>query len=271
MILVDSEIKELAHNGELISSGYEEDRVQAISYDMTVGCVIDKNGAEIDSYDLTPSETVFVKTYEELSIPLDIMGRIAEKNSRMRMGLKVDGPHYYPGHKTYAFLRVHNISEKTITVEKGDSIAQIIFEQLSKKPDVPYSEKANASFNEEKKYKGLGNYKDAYSEKIKESVRKEKEDLEIVSQKIYANVITLMGLLLSVFSLISINYDVYKNANLNFKHVIAINLSISYCILVLMGIILVFLNHAKNKKFLIAYILILVIVAVTGIILWSFI
>lgn len=68
-----------------------------------------------------------------------ILGRIAEKNSRMRQGLKVDGPHYQPGHVTYAFLRVQNISSQIILLAQGMRIAQIIFEQLTQIPDVPYS------------------------------------------------------------------------------------------------------------------------------------
>ena len=39
----------------------------------------------------------------------NILRWIAEKNSRMRQGLAVSGPHYQLGHKTYAFLRVTNI------------------------------------------------------------------------------------------------------------------------------------------------------------------
>ena len=89
-------------------------------------------------YDLKPGETVFVKTKEKLALPLNILGRIAEKNSRMRQGLKVDGPHYQPGHVTFAFLRVQNISVNTIELSAGMKIAQIIFEELTGTPEVPY-------------------------------------------------------------------------------------------------------------------------------------
>ena len=40
------------------------------------------------------------------------------------------GPHYYPGHKTYIYLRIQNITCANITIRENDSIAQIIFEQL---------------------------------------------------------------------------------------------------------------------------------------------
>lgn len=95
------------------------------------------------------------------------MGRIGEKNSRMRQGLVVSGPHYQPGHQTYAFLRVMNISEDLITISRGNNIAQIIFEQLTGRPDVPYSAQTNASFQNEVEYKGLGNYKQEYENQMK--------------------------------------------------------------------------------------------------------
>lgn len=53
--------------------------------------------AERLEYRLSPGEVVFIKTQEKLKLLEDILGRIAEKNSLMRLGLKVDGPHYQPG------------------------------------------------------------------------------------------------------------------------------------------------------------------------------
>lgn len=90
------------------------------------------------------------------------MGRIAEKNSRMRQGLVVSGPHYQPGHVTYAFLRIQNISENTIVLHKGIKIAQIMFEQLSEIPDMPYDQQNSAAFQNEEQYRGLGNYRVEY-------------------------------------------------------------------------------------------------------------
>ena len=66
----------------------------------------------------------------------------------------VSGPDYQPGHRTYAFLRVSNISKNIIVLSKGSKIAQIMFEQLSQKPDVPYNAQTGASFQNEVEYKG---------------------------------------------------------------------------------------------------------------------
>mgnify|MGYP002796077817 CR=1 FL=1 len=104
--------------------------MNGISYDLTIGVICGIDEKENIHYDLRPGETVFVKTKEKLAIPLNILARIAEKNSRMRQGLKVDGPHYQPGHVTFAFLRIQNISNNTIELSAGMRIAQIIFEEL---------------------------------------------------------------------------------------------------------------------------------------------
>lgn len=116
MILVDKDIKRYVEQQQLILSGYTEDNLNGISYDLTVDTVLDTTGIEHREYELKPGETVFIKTVEKLRIPNCILGRIAEKNSRMRQGLKVDGPHYQPGHVTYAFLRVQNISSQIIVL-----------------------------------------------------------------------------------------------------------------------------------------------------------
>lgn len=262
MILVDKDIKELIAHNQLIVAGYDENNLNGMSYDLTVDYTLDENGKPHDTYELKPGETVFIRTQEKLNIPEEILGRVAEKNSRMRQGLVVNGPHYQPGHQTYAFLRVSNISKNTITLSKGSKIAQILFEQLTEKPDMPYSAQSGASFQNEEEYKGLGNYKQEYDRQTKREMEQAKEDIENVSQKIYANVLTLMGILVAVFSLISINYQAFTNAEINMPYILVMNLSMTLCIVVMLGLILIFINKAKNKKFLWAYIVILLVLAI---------
>ena len=116
MILVDKNIKDLSKQGFLISSGYESKHINSISYDLTLGEFLN---TDKDAIDIMPGEFFMVKTMEELNIPTNITGYIGEKNSLLRLGLKVEGPQYQPGHKTYAFLRVHNLSRNVITLHKG--------------------------------------------------------------------------------------------------------------------------------------------------------
>jgi deoxycytidine triphosphate deaminase len=266
MILVDKDIRERVARQELIVSGYKEENLNGVSYDLTVDYVRDAKGEEQRNFELHPGEVVFVKTQEKLSIPLDILGRIAEKNSRMRQGIKVDGPHYQPGHVTYAYLRVQNISEDIIELSRGMKIAQIIFEQLSQVPDVPYSRQEGASFQNEEQYFGLGNYKAEYEKQTRKKVEETKEDIESMSQRIYGNVLTIMGVLVAVFSLLTINYQAFINANIDTKYIIAMNLTLALCIVLMMGIILLFVNKARSRKIEYIYIAVLTVLAVATII-----
>lgn len=165
MILVDRDIKNRSH--QIFTEGYDEKNVTPISYDLHVGKIIlsndnTKEENELDNYILWPGEYAFIKTLEAVKIPYDLVGLIGEKNSRFRQGLVVEGPHYFPGHETYMFLRAHNISDDRISIASGDAIAQIFFEQLAGVPDITYGKQAGASFNNETTFRGLGGYKNEY-------------------------------------------------------------------------------------------------------------
>lgn len=248
MILVDRDIKARAEKGQLISAGFSEENINSISYDLTIESIISESGL-LDVCDVAPNEYVLIQTKEVLSIPQDIMGRIAEKNSKMRLGLKVDGPHYHPGHEsTKAYLRVYNISKNIITVKAGDKIAQIIFEELKSVPEHPYS----STFQHEMQYVGLGQYKNEYDERIK-SFHKVKDDIEHKEQQIYSNILTFMGIFVAIFSLITINFQAYSEAKLDTKFILSMNVSLCFCITVMLGLILLFFNKPKNKIFTAIY------------------
>ena len=249
MILVDKNINELCLKGILISEGYIPMHTNSISYDLTLGEFLD---SEEGSIDLIPGEFVMIKTKEKLSIPNNITGRIGEKNSLLRLGLKVDGPQYQPGHITYAFLRVQNISNSIISIQKNMRIAQIYFEELKEEPDRPYSEQPGASYHNEDNYRGFGAYDREYKSSIK-SFEKVKDDIESLSHRIYGNVLTLMGVLVAIFSMLSINYQAFTNADLSPKYVSAMNLSLTFCIAVMLGMVLILVNGWRKKWFSLFY------------------
>lgn len=122
---------------------------------------------ETASYDLQPGETVYIKTVEEINMPEDVTGKIIERNSVMRAGLKVDGPQYIPGHKTFVFLRVQNISSSVFSLTKNFKIAQIMFEKLETVPELTYDKQPSKSFADETKFIGLGEYSNEYSKLTK--------------------------------------------------------------------------------------------------------
>lgn len=258
MILVDKNIKQMISAGDLIICGYDVNNVNSISYDLTIGNFTNTDSANIE---IIPGEFVIIRTKEKLKIPINITGRIGEKNSLLRLGLKVDGPQYQPGHTTYAFLRVQNVSDKTILLKVGMHIAQIYFEELKDSPDVPYSSQPGASFQNEVEYVGYGRYEGEFKKSIK-SFEKVKEDIENASNRIYGNVLSLMGIIVAIFSLLIINYEAFTKAELSANYIIAMNLSVTFCITVMLGLILFLVNRWNKKGFTVIYAIILIFLCI---------
>lgn len=149
MVLVDRDIKKLVIKDNLIGD-FNKDRLGAISYDV----IIDKfilDGIECDDrkYLLKSGSYIYIKTLESLNMLDNICCKVIEKNSLMRIGLKVDGPLYQPGHKTNIFLRVMNISDKDIVLNSEMEIAQLIFLELCGIPDRTYDKQIDSHYNNE--------------------------------------------------------------------------------------------------------------------------
>ncbi|WP_279006757.1 dCTP deaminase [Thomasclavelia cocleata] len=243
MILTDKEIKE--RSKDIFKKNYNLNDVQPISYDVHIDEIIDEK-KNVLSYDLEPHEIIMVRCKEEIIVPNDLAIRIENKNSLIRLGLSVTSPIYNPGHETPIYIRVENVSGNIITIEKDMTIAQMIFEQLSSIPTVTYNIKENASFNNENKYRGLGKYNDILSKKT-QKMEKVKEDLENREASIYANILTMMGIFVSIFSLITVNFASINEKNFNKDFILTMNLSLGIVITLFMGLILLFLNRSKSK------------------------
>lgn len=250
MILVDKEIRNRINGAEPLISDFNDDNLGPISYDLTLDSIL-LGENEISSHELEPGGFVYVKAKETLAMPNDLIGRIEEKNSRMRMGLIVSGPTYQPGHKTALFLRVQNISSNSITLRKGTKIAQIVFEKLSEEPDTPYNQDTRASYNNEFQYSEFGHYESEYKADIKK-IERIKENLEEKETQIYGNVLTFMGILMGIFSIVTLNLEAFAKANITTNYIIVMNLSITLAIELLMSIILIFINKNINKGKIIA-------------------
>lgn len=259
MILVDKDIKAYAEKGLLIAEGYDAANVGSISYDLTIDEIISDQDTHLKDVTLGPDGVVIIKTKELLNIPENIMGRIAQKNSRMRMGLDVDGPHYHPGHRTYAFLRVRNVSSDSIRIEQGMQIAQIIFEQLTQKPNCLYGEDSHKAFVDETEYRGLSTYKKEYEKYVKK-MEKVSGDIENKETQIYANVLTLMGIVAAVFAIITLNFEAFAKADLNAKFLLTMNLSLVLALSVFFGLLHIIINRQNKKGFNLLYIMILVLI-----------
>lgn len=259
MILTKEAIKNRIENCNLIEN-YDEEMIGSVSVDLRIDSIITEEDI-VSEYELEPGDTVFVKTIEKLKMPLDLVGIIEEKNSRMRQGLVVSGPRYQPGHETVMYLRVSNISTNVIRLSKGVQIAQIYFETLMSKAQ-PYS----GTFQNETVYRGFGNYKDQYEAATIRKVKKEKEDLETLSNKIYANILTLMGIFVSIFSIVTVNFSNFVQSKPTVQLIVTMNLTLALCIATLMGLVYLVIHKKNVKTFTIVYFVILILLAISVIV-----
>lgn len=274
MILVDKQIKTKIEVEKMICEGYKPENLHGISYDILIESIIlpDKTDEskfiEKNTYNLRSGETVYIKSDIEINMPVDCVGKIVERNSVMRMGLEVSGPCYQPGHRTKIFLRIHNIVSKDIVIQKGQGIAQIMFEYLPIKPDKPYSKDIDNSYQNELNYIGVqGQWKNDWLGQL-EKYNQKMEELDNTENRIYGNIITIMGVFLTMFSLITYNFSTIAN-NANFKNVLGIDFSLTLLMYILLGAIVLILNRRRETRFYVTYGLILLVLVGINIFGWT--
>lgn len=272
MILTDRQIKDRIKAGELITKGYEPNRLKCISYDINIEAIISDEREEqgfyksVHEYYLQSGETIYVKGDIHLKMPLDCVGIVYERNSVMRKGFVVDGPCYQPGHETNVFLRVHNIYANEQVLRVGEGIAQIRFEQLSAVPAEPYTGE-NEAYQNEEEYRGVqGDLKHGWDSQIVRYERKV-EELDRKENRIYANVLTFMGLFITLFSLLTFNYG-QAASGFNIKNLLMIDFSICMIMCIFMGIILLLVNNVCKKKPMILYWIVVGLLLAVNIVLW---
>lgn len=66
---------------------------------------------------------------------------------------------------------------------------------------------------------------------------------------IYANILTMMGIFVSIFSLITINFSNISSENFNGDLILKMNLSLGIIITLFLGLIFLFVNK-KNSRFM---------------------
>lgn len=165
-------------------------------------------GAEgTDSLTLMPGESAFVESVEIVDMPVNLCGIVALKNSRIRQGLSLESPVYQPGHKTRIYFRLTNVSADAVTLYSGEKYATILFSSLSEEPEKKYS----GAFRDEFNFRGLGEYRDIYKRQIRE-IERRTDDLKDMERNLYANVLTILSIFMTLFSLLTINVTLAVNS-----------------------------------------------------------
>ena len=192
MLLCDSEIKQLVADGVLLNADVSDEAglVGPVSYDLRTKYFVSERGAHEDECLLKSGESVFVATVETIALPGDVAARVLLKNSRIRQGLTLDAPLYFPGHKTRVFFRVTNVSGDTIELSASRGIAQIVFERLDRPATKPYV----GAFSDEMDY-------EPESRRLEEK----KDELKDLERHIYGNVMAIMAVFAAIFTLVNVN------------------------------------------------------------------
>ena len=213
MICADSSIKQFIQNADKtdcqatrIFDG-DIECVTSIGYDLRTRQFCHGKGLVSDACTLDPGESVFVSAEETIAFGVDVMGRVYLKNSRIRLGLSLDAPVYQPGHKTRIFFRVMNVSDDRITLQKGESLAMIIFEKLEKKPETLYE----GTFSDEDTFRGLAGYSAAFKNQI-ETIGGRLNEVKDIEQRMYGTVSLLMTVFIGIFTLLNVNVSLAKEA-----------------------------------------------------------
>lgn len=198
MLLSDSKIRELISSGVLTETRSEN--LGPVSYDLTTRAFHTRERQSLEKVTLSPGDSTYVSTVEVIKLPENIAARVLLRNSRIRQGLRLDAPLYFPGHHTRVFFRVTNMSSDQITLSTSDGIAQLVFETVEGNVEHPYK----GSFSDELDYRGLGGYKDIYANEI-EMIDKKTDEVRDIEKHMYANVLALMAIFAAIFTLVNVN------------------------------------------------------------------
>jgi dCTP deaminase len=100
---------------------------------------------------LHPGEFALAVTYERVSLPNDIVGRLEGKSSLGRLGLLIHSTAGYvdPGWDGALTLELSNVANLPITLYHRMKVSQISFLRLTEPAEAPYGSKAAGS-----KYQG---------------------------------------------------------------------------------------------------------------------
>lgn len=240
MVLVDREIRKLAESPDFLES-YDENCVTNVGYDLRAKYFVTGREKKESVY-LQPGESAFVAAVDVVTVPKNMLCRVALKNSRMRQGFTIDSPVYQPGHKTRIFFRITNISGNELRLSKGEKYAMLIFEQLTSVPDHPY----DGVFSDEIDYSGLGKYQDIYSKQIRE-LEKKTENLKDMERSIYANVLVILTVFVALFSFLTTNLSIFS-AKLSLHMFLLYNSVLLGCVSFLVALLNGVLHPGKYEK-----------------------
>lgn len=236
MLLSDEKIRALIEGGVLERAN--EHNVGPVSYDLTTDYFSAGDG-RLSNVRLMPGDSVFVAAKEVVSLPDDLAARVLLRNSRIRQGLSLDAPLYFPGHRTVVFFRITNVCADEIDLDCAKGIAQIVFERVEGSVERSYE----GEFSEELDFRGMGSYSDVYDEEIKKLERKA-DEIKGIEQRMYERVLALMAIFAAIFTLVNVNAGTLSQGG---GTIVVVNLVVIGGFSVLVGLIAWLLRPGEKR------------------------
>lgn len=137
----DVDIRQLLASGQLVIEPFDEEALQPTSYDLSVDgeLRIQSQGKDINSFEVSDDRVILIApkafklflTIEHLELPLDLVGHVSLRSSYTRRGLhppflgRVEA-----GWRGRLVIELFNAGGSTITLHKGERVAQVEFMRL---------------------------------------------------------------------------------------------------------------------------------------------
>lgn len=101
-----------------------------------------------EQFIMQPGDFVLAVTFEKVTIPADLMGRLEGRSSLGRLGIVVHSTAsiFDPGWDGKCVLELGNLGRMAVALTVGMRICAMTFEELSTPADTPYSKKFGAKY-----------------------------------------------------------------------------------------------------------------------------
>ncbi len=146
MILNAQQIRQAVADGELRIEPFDEDQLEAATYDLRVG----DQGATTSTKELKdlratgylsvePGDFAVVTIYAVIELGPQVVGRFGLRSKYARKGLiATTGPQIDPGFRGRLILGLTNLTPKPITIPHNDHLVSVEFHKLAEPTEKPY-------------------------------------------------------------------------------------------------------------------------------------
>jgi len=211
-VLNKNEIHELCEKNNLLQP-HNPKNIKYASYDLTVGeeCrlasekrvkKVGKNGV----VEIPPYEVCFTLTEEKINLPNDVCALLFSRIRGMKEGfLMHPQPPIDPGFSGRLCILIHNLSNKTIKLCRGEHIASIVFLRLHSSLKEGYGSNADDKYKEAESLEDIVSdavYTPALGETVKELRKTVENWRETFLSKWMPAILVIITILLMIITIL---------------------------------------------------------------------